>query len=113
MGFQQAAIEVEKKREFEELKDSINRAFAADRVEKFLKRLQSGGIRIRQWDSVLKNRTLEQVDEGLKGSGNAARSLYEALTVSDQAQMREFYLSRIEEVAPQVRARFHKLYQYY
>ena len=113
MGFEQATIKVEKEREFEELKDSINRAFAADRVEKFLKRLHSGGIRIRNWDAVLKNAVLEQVDEGLKSSGTRALSLYEALTVSDQAQMREFYLSKIEEVAPQVRARFHKLYQYY
>jgi len=27
--------------------------------------------------------------------------------------MKEFYLSRIEEVAPEVRTKFHKLYQYY
>jgi hypothetical protein len=113
VGFEQAAIEVEKKKEFEELKDAINRAFAADRVEKFLKRLQSDGTRIRNWDSVLKDGVLERVDEGLKSSGTTAQSLYESLTVSDQAQMREFYLSRIEEVAPQVRARFHRLYQYY
>jgi hypothetical protein len=113
VGFEQAAIEVEKKKEFEELKDSINRAFAADRVEKFLKRLHSDGTRIRNWDSVLNNGVLERVDEGLKSSGTRAQSLYESLPVSDQAQMREFYLSKIEEVAPQMRARFHKLYQYY
>jgi hypothetical protein len=42
-----------------------------------------------------------------------ARSLYGSLPVSDQAQMREFYLSKIEEVDPALRAKFHKLYQYY
>jgi hypothetical protein len=113
VGFEQATIEVEKKNEFEELKSAISRTFSADRVEKFLKRLHSDGTRIRNWDSVLKTGVLERLDEGLKSSGRTAHGLYESLTVSDQAQMREFYLSRIEEVAPQVRARFHKLYQYY
>jgi hypothetical protein len=113
VGFQQAAIKVEKEREFEELKDAINRVFSPDQVEKFLKRLQSNSIRIRDWNSVLKNGVLEQVDEGLNGSGKTALSLYESLTVSDQAQMRELYLSRVEEVAPQLRAKYHKLYQYY
>ncbi len=40
-------------------------------------------------------------------------SLYQALTVSDQAQMREFYLSKIEEIEPTLRHKFRKLYQYY
>jgi hypothetical protein len=39
--------------------------------------------------------------------------LYQALTVSDQAQLREFYLSRIEEVAPALRTKFQQLYRYY
>jgi hypothetical protein len=34
------------------------------------------------------------------------------LPVSDQGQMREFYLSKIEEVEPALRVKFHKLYQY-
>ena len=39
------------------------------------------------------------------------RQLYRSLTLTDQAQRKEFYLSRIEEVAPELRAKFHKLYQ--
>jgi hypothetical protein len=35
------------------------------------------------------------------------------LTVSDQAQIREFYLSRIEEIDADLRHKFKKLYQYY
>jgi hypothetical protein len=35
------------------------------------------------------------------------------LTVSDQGQIRELYLSKIEEVDPALRARFGKLYRYY
>jgi len=57
---------------------------------------------------VLAKRVLEQALAGEK-----AKDLYSALTLNDQAQMKEFYLSRIEEVAPELRAKFHKLYQYY
>jgi hypothetical protein len=39
--------------------------------------------------------------------------LHEALPVSDRSQVREFYLSKVEEVDPALRAKFHKLYQYY
>jgi hypothetical protein len=35
------------------------------------------------------------------------------LTLTDQAQMKEFYLSKIEEVGPDLRAKFQKIYQYY
>jgi hypothetical protein len=35
------------------------------------------------------------------------------LTLSDQALLREFYLSKIEEVDRTLRQRFKKLYQYY
>jgi len=39
--------------------------------------------------------------------------LYQSLTMSDQALMREFYLSKIEEVDTALRHKFKKLYQYY
>jgi hypothetical protein len=38
---------------------------------------------------------------------------YQALPLSDQAQMREFYLSKLETVGAALRHRFKKLYQYY
>ena len=41
------------------------------------------------------------------------RQLYEALTVSDQALMREFYLERIEKVNVKVREKYQKIYRYY
>ena len=113
MGFEQALIKVEKETEFEELKAAIQRAFDPARVEKLLRQLRSGGIRVRDWDSVLGKRILEQVDDTLAGSGQTALGLYLLLTVSDQAQMREFYLSRIEMVDAPLRHRFKKLYQYY
>jgi len=39
--------------------------------------------------------------------------LYQALPLSDQAQMREFYLSQLETVDIALRHKFKKLYQYY
>jgi len=42
-----------------------------------------------------------------------SQQLYQSLTLSDQAQIREFYLSRLEGVAVALRHKFKKLYQYY
>jgi len=109
--FEQATIKVENEKEFEELKGAIRRAFVPQSVEKYLKRMSSAGIRIRDFDSVLAKSVLEQV--GAIEKKKSAKALYSALTVSDQAQMKEFYLSRIEEVGPALRAKFQKLYQYY
>ncbi len=113
MSFEQATIKVEKEAEFAKLKGSIERGFAADKVERFLKQVRSNSLRVRDLDGVLAKRLLEKVDDGLAKSGKTAQGLYRALTVSDQAQMREFYLSKLEEVGLELRAKFSKLYQYY
>ena len=113
MAFEQATIKVEKEKEFGELKGAINRAFAPENVDKYLKQVAREGLRIRDFDSVLARTVLEQVDKTLAGSGQSARVLYSALTVSDRAQMKEFYLFKVEEVGPELRAKFHKIYQYY
>jgi len=92
---------------------TIERTFSAGSVEKFLKRMESRGIRIRNFDGVLDNQVIEYVDGGLKQAGKIAKGLYGALTLSDQGQMREFYLSKIEQVDAALRHKFHKIYQYY
>ena len=109
MAFEQAAIKVEKAREFGQLQGAVEQAFMPERVERFLKLLDRKGIRIRDFDGVLTQRVLE----GFAGTELNARSLYDALTVSDQAQMREFYLSKLEGVDIALRHKFKKLYQYY
>jgi hypothetical protein len=111
VSFEQAAIKIEREKEFNELKSSIAGLFAAGRVEQFLSRMQKKGIRIRDFDLMLASGVPEQVSDGLEKQG--ARKLYEALSLSDQAQIREFYLSRIEEVDPALRTKFQKIYQYY
>jgi hypothetical protein len=113
VAFEQATIKVEREKEFGELKAAITRAFTPESVEKYLKKVASAGLRIRDFDSVMAKRVLEQVDRTLAGSGQSAKDLYAALTLTDQAQMKEFYLSKIEEASPELRAKFQKLYQYY
>ena len=110
MGFEQATIRVVKEREFGDLKDAIERVFDGERVLKYLKTLASRKVSIRIFDSVLSENAL---DEAAGNRAGTAAGLYQSLPVSDQAQIREFYLSKIEEVDPALRAKFHRLYQYY
>jgi len=110
-GFQQAVIKVEREAEFEQLRSAIARAFEAGGVEKFLRELKNKGLRVRDWEGVLATRILERFDDALIAA--TAQQLYDSLPVSDKGQIREFYLFRVEEVAPKLRNKFHKLYQYY
>ncbi len=109
VSFQQAAIKVEKAQEFARLQAAVEQAFLPDKAESFLKQLDRKGIRVRDFDAVLAKRMLESVG----AVELEARQLYESLPVSDQAQMREFYLSKLEGVDVALRHKFKKLYQYY
>ena len=109
MAFEQAAIKVENAQEFAALQAAVEQAFSPDSVERLLKQLDRRGIRVRDFDALLAKRVLEAVGE----AGLNARQLYDALPVSDQAQMREFYLSKLEGVDTALRHKFKKLYQYY
>ena len=110
VGFEQATIKIEKPQEFAELRAAVEQAFQAAKVERFLKLLDRKGIRIRDFDAVLAAKVLE---DAVGAAGFSASKLYQALTLSDQAQMREFYLSQLESVDQSLRHRFKKLYQYY
>jgi hypothetical protein len=108
--FVQGALKVENEREFGDLKAAIEKTFAADLVGKYLKILGSNGIRVRDLDAIF---AADAIDRAAGNKAGTARSLYNSLPVSDQSQVREFYLSQVEEVEPTLRAKFHKLYQYY
>jgi hypothetical protein len=110
VSFEQAAIKVEKAQEFARLQKAVEQAFLPEKAEGFLKQLDRKGIRVRNFDAVLAQRLLEGV---VGEAGLDARQLYESLPVSDQAQMREFYLSKLESVDVALRHKFKKLYQYY
>src|ERR1700749_4016579 len=103
MGYQQAQIAVTKTAEFEQLKSALERIFSSSALEKFYGKMQSRAIAVRDFEKVLALGILESVDGALAKSGTTARKLYESLTVSDQALMREFYLERIEKVDRKVR----------
>jgi hypothetical protein len=109
MVFEQATIKVEKAKEFGELQAAVEQAFAAAKAERFLKQMDRKSVRVRDFDGVLAKKVLESV---VSAKVDAAK-LYQALTLSDQAQMREFYLSKLETVEQSLRHKFKKLYQYY
>ena len=114
MAFEQAAIKIEKQQEFAKLQAAVEQAFLPEKVERFLKQLDRKGIRIREFEAVLSARALEGAEGGsAAGSSLSAWQLYQELPLSDQAQMREFYLSKLETVGIELRHKFKKLYQYY
>jgi hypothetical protein len=113
VSFEQATIKIEKEATFAELRASIERALSTASAGKFLKRMDGRGIRIRDFGGVLEKQVLESVDAELKKSGKTAKALYQELPVSDQAQMREFYLSKLEKVDVELRHKFKKIFQYY
>jgi hypothetical protein len=61
----------------------------------------------------LREKLLEQADRALAKSGKSARQWYDAVSVSDQAQIREFYLTALEAVDLSLREKFKQLYRYY
>ena len=110
MAFEQATIKVEKVEEFGKLQAAVEQAFLPAKAERFLKQLDRKGIRVRDFEAILAARLLE---EAAGDSGLNTQQLYQGLPVSDQAQMREFYLSKLEGVDIALRHKFKKLYQYY
>jgi hypothetical protein len=110
LAFEQATIKVEKVEDFGKLQAAVEQAFLPGKAERFLKQLDRKGIRVRDFEAILAARLLEEAagDSGLK-----AQQVYQELPVSDQAQMREFYLSKLEGVDVALRHKFRKLYQYY
>ena len=109
MPFEQAAIKVQNEQEYATLQAAVEHVFLPEKVERFLKQLDRKRIRVRDFDGLLAQRVLESFAE----AGLNAQALYDALPLSDQAQMREFYLSKLETVEQALRHRFKKLYQYY
>ena len=111
--FQQAGIRVEKLEDFEQLQSAISRVFAPQQVEGFLRLLQRKGAPIRDFDRVMQEKLLENLDRELAKGGKSAKQLYAALSVSDQAQIRELYLTALEEVEQPLREKYNRLYRYY
>jgi hypothetical protein len=85
------------------VKSAIESAFSTSKVAEFLRSLDRQGVRIRDFEEVLK--------KGLLGKKTAAE--YASIPDGDQGQIRELYLASLERVAPELRQRFFRLYAYY
>ena len=112
-AFQQAGIRIEKLEQFEQLQSALRRIFAPHNAESLLRLLRRKGIPIRDFDRVLHERVLEATDAELAKGGKGAEQLYGELGLSDQAQIRELYLTALEEVELPLREKYRKLYRYY
>lgn len=88
---------------FSPVREAIQSSFAAANVDRFLKSLQRAGLRIRDFEAVLRSGKL----------GAAAAGLYGKLTNGDQGQIRELYLAALEQVELPLRNKYFRLYAYY
>ena len=108
-GFTQAGISIENRQAFEELQARIDRALGPA-ADKFLKSMSARRIRIREFEALVAQGLLQAAAPEASQAGD--EELYRALALSDQGQMREYYLTAIEQVPDELRQKFHALYRY-
>ena len=101
--FEQVAIAVQDQQTYTKVQAALDAAFDARDVEIFLHRVKKAGLRIRDFENVLRHGLL----------GKDAPALYSALPVSDQGLTRERYLRLVEKVPADLRQRHLKIYAYY
>ncbi len=101
--FEQAAIAVRDEKSYTRLHALVDTVFDAHDIEVFLNRVTKAGLRVRDYESVLKRGLL----------GKEAQELYKVLPVSDQGLTRERYLRLVEKVPVELRQRYFKAYAYY
>jgi hypothetical protein len=109
--FEQAQIPVENADLFQLVRGVFDRLFGLDEIEKFLKAVKKKGLLIRNYEAVLASGAMEKASHTLGQMKMTARELYESLPMSDQAQVREFYLVRLEQVDEAIRRKFHQVYR--
>ncbi|MGD0798732.1 MAG: hypothetical protein ABR910_13515 [Acidobacteriaceae bacterium] len=100
---EQAVIPVADPQAFGAVRTAIERAFSSAKLRDFLKAIERAGLRIRDFEAVLR--------KGILGAPTAAE--YSRLGNGDQGQIREFYLASLEKVPAEMRQKFFKLYAYY
>ncbi len=100
---QQGAIPVADPENYGAVHAAIEAAFSAATVKDFLQSIERATLRIRDFERVLR--------AGILGASTATQ--YDRLGNADRGQVREFYLARLEGVAPELRTEFFKLYAYY
>ena len=106
MPFERAEIPVVNAGSFETLKNAIDEVFRRDMIDRTLKGMESASLQIRDVEKVIANHLRS---EKLK---SGAWELYAGLGLSDQGQIREYYLTKIEELDPELRRKYKKLFRY-
>jgi hypothetical protein len=106
MSFERAEIAIQSA-EFEKLKKVVSSALS-ENADKFLKSIESNGLLVRQFEQVLDRGLLNKAVSGAE----PAKELYGKMPASDQGQMREFYLTRLEQVDTALRHKYKKIYRY-
>ena len=101
--FEQAVLPIQDEATFSKVRASFERIFVTAHLSDFLRSLARAKLRARQFEAI--------VASGLLGAETAAQ--YAALGDSDRGHVREQYLSLVEKVAPELRAKFLKVYAYY
>jgi hypothetical protein len=101
--FEQATIAVRDEESFTRLHALMDAAFDVRDVEVFLTRVGKAGLRVRDYEEILRRSLL----------GKEAAEIYAALPVSDQGLTRERYLRLVEKVPAELRQRYLKVYAYY
>jgi hypothetical protein len=101
--FEQPVLEVQDRTSFDVVYAAIAGVLAPAGARSFLKKLDSARLRARDFAAVL--------GRGLLGA--EAVAAYARLGDLDRGQIREFYLESVEQVSPELRARFLKVYAYY
>jgi hypothetical protein len=101
--FVQTALPLQDEVHFAAVKASLEPLFASGHVAEFLKRVQKSKLRVRDFEGLLQRGLL----------GKATAEAYGALGDSDRGQARELYLSLTEQVGPDLRGKFLKVYAYY
>jgi hypothetical protein len=101
--FEQATIPIQDENTFADVRQALDDAFAPAGVAAFLRKIAGAKLRVRQFEAVLAHGFL----------GAQAQKSYAALGDADRGQIREQYLRRVEQVAPDVRQKYFRLYAGY
>ena len=101
--FEKPVLGVEDGPSYDVVRSAIQSALAPSAAGKFLKKLDGQRLRVRDFEAVL--------NKGLLGQ--EAIAAYGRLGNLDRGQIRELYLASVEHVAPELRAKYLKVYAYY
>ena len=101
--FEQPVLEVHDRASYAPVHAAVQAALSPAGAKGFLKKLDQLRLRARNFEAVLERGLL----------GQEAVTAYGKLGDLDRGQIREFYLESVEQVAPELRAKFLKVYAYY